>query len=239
MIDEMALLTGAPMGHWAIFLAVAAIPLAATFRRIERVQAEKLGQSYVEAIRKQFIRRTLQTPAVVLAGCAHGTMMLRFTGDIGAMRNWAARGLARLIVGATTLTAGAATLFWLDPIVGLTFAIISLLTIGLAARLTTNLSEKAKRPAKTGQTSRGALVRSSRRSVLIKHSAPIAMLFCSSPGALPVFGNPPLARPEPPAEFKRQQRRRQRQCRRAACWRRPSLALNLPPRLPASQSQAF
>ncbi|MBT6313906.1 MAG: ABC transporter ATP-binding protein, partial [Alphaproteobacteria bacterium] len=116
-----ALLTQTPLSEWAITIAALAVPFAAACRWAERVQAEKLGQSYVETIRKRFIRRALQTPATALAGRAHGAMMLRFTGDMGALRNWAARGLARLVVGGTTLAAGAAALLWLDPIIGLTF----------------------------------------------------------------------------------------------------------------------
>ena len=128
--------------------ALAAALLAAVLRRTERVTAEKLGQNYVLTLRRVFSRRLLRSPASALAGKAYGALHLRFAGDMGALRTWAARGLARLIVGSATILATLTALAILAWPLALTFAGAILAYCGGVALLNGPLKSSATKARK-------------------------------------------------------------------------------------------
>lgn len=138
------LLGGGGLDAASITLIALAVPFIGGLRWVERVEAERLGQSYVLALRETLARRVLRTPAQALVGRAHGAMLLRFTGDMSAFRNWAARGLARAIVGGATVGAGLAALTWLDPAIGLAFACGAAASISAAYCLARPLAQAAR-----------------------------------------------------------------------------------------------
>ncbi|MAS06052.1 MAG: hypothetical protein CL534_15415 [Ahrensia sp.] len=109
----------------------------AGMRVIERVMAERVGQSYASAVRERLFLHLSRTPAHVMASHRVGTLSLRFVGDLTAIKGWISSGLARLISAGITIPASILILFALDPVFGLAaippFA-LALLLIGFFSR---------------------------------------------------------------------------------------------------------
>jgi len=113
---------------------LAAISLAlAWLRRHERIEAEMLGQSYTHAVRLMLYRRLgLLTPRD-LQKQSRGGHLLRFIGDLTALRQWISLGLARLIVASITALAALTALAFINP--ALAAAVAGVLAIGVGATL--------------------------------------------------------------------------------------------------------
>jgi len=76
----------------------------AALRRGERVDAELFGQLYVRDIRKRLFARVLRSQQRARDGQRKGLLLLRFVGDLNAIRQWVSLGLARLSVAAVAVT---------------------------------------------------------------------------------------------------------------------------------------
>ena len=85
------------------FVTVAVI--GAWLRARERVDAERLGQSYTHELRLQLFERVTRMSPWAVHQRSQGGNVLRFVGDLNALRRWISRGLARLLV-AGTMAAG-------------------------------------------------------------------------------------------------------------------------------------
>jgi ABC-type multidrug transport system fused ATPase/permease subunit len=72
--------------------------LGAWLRMRERVDAERLGQDYVYDVRLTLFDRLSEMPARDLQRRSRGGTLLRFVGDLTALRQWASLGVARLTV---------------------------------------------------------------------------------------------------------------------------------------------
>lgn len=82
----------------------AALALAsAGMRMLERVDAERLGQDYVHRLRIVLYAHLSTFPQRRLKKHSQGSLMLRFIGDLTALRQWVSLGLARLMVAGATL----------------------------------------------------------------------------------------------------------------------------------------
>ncbi|MBA3310702.1 MAG: ABC transporter ATP-binding protein [Nocardioidaceae bacterium] len=82
--------------------------LTAVLRGVERPVAELLGQRYVVEVRETLFTHLTRVPARELGRRSRGSMLMRFVGDIAALRSWVSLGLARLLVGG--LAVGLSTL---------------------------------------------------------------------------------------------------------------------------------
>lgn len=71
--------------------------LAALGRRFETVDGERLAQSRIHEIRSRVLDRLFRGGEGV-APPAHGAVLVRLGGDLGALATWTSRGLARLVV---------------------------------------------------------------------------------------------------------------------------------------------
>jgi len=78
--------------------------LGAALTAVERVLAEKLGQSYVHAIRMKLFGQVTRTPARDAAARSTGASAMRFTGDLSAVRQWVSLGVSRLAVALPLIT---------------------------------------------------------------------------------------------------------------------------------------
>lgn len=85
-------------------LAAAAV-VAAWLRMIERTDAERLGQDYTHQVRMVLYNRLASLAPRALQRRSQGGVMLRFVGDLTALRQWVSLGLARLSVALTTAVA--------------------------------------------------------------------------------------------------------------------------------------
>ncbi len=153
--------TGLPLslgGLAMAFLLTAGV--AAWLRLMERADAERLGQDYVHRLRLQLYEHLCRIPPRALQRRSQGGILLRFVGDLGALRQWISLGLSRLVAASiaigVTLLALAALNAALALVVGgmLALATVASLRLGRPlreavrearrrrARLTGNISEK-------------------------------------------------------------------------------------------------
>lgn len=111
----------------------------------ERVMAETLGQGYVGCVRLAMFDRLSTLAPRTLYGRSRGAVVLRFVGDLTALRQWVSLGIARLVVaGGSTLGALVALLLinWrLGVAVALLLIVGSLLALSLGRRLGSVVSE--------------------------------------------------------------------------------------------------
>jgi len=102
------------IGLGAGLLATAA--LAAWLRLAERTNAERLGQDYVSELRTALFKHLSRLSPRLLQSRSRGGVLLRFVGDLSALRQWLSQGLARLTVAGITLVSTVAALAWLNAI---------------------------------------------------------------------------------------------------------------------------
>ena len=76
----------------------------AGMRMLERIDAERLGQDYVHRLRLVLYAHLSSLPPRKLQQRSRGSIMLRFVGDLTALRQWISLGLARLIVAGVAIT---------------------------------------------------------------------------------------------------------------------------------------
>ena len=78
--------------------------ISAALRMLERVDAEQLGQDYIHRLRLVLYSHLSSLPPRQLQQRSRGSIMLRFIGDLTALRQWISLGLARLLVAGVAIT---------------------------------------------------------------------------------------------------------------------------------------
>jgi ABC-type multidrug transport system fused ATPase/permease subunit len=91
-----------PMGLWIGLGLIAAAVVMAMLRIAERTDAERLGQNYVYEVRMVLYHHLSSLAPRSLQRRTQGGMMLRFVGDMTALRQWVSLGVARLSIAITT-----------------------------------------------------------------------------------------------------------------------------------------
>lgn len=96
------------------FVGLAAVVLlSAWLRRGERIHAEILGQHYARSVRHRLYRRLLASNPREFKQRRKGAVLLKFVGDLSALRRWVSLGLARLLVAGITVSIALSALAWL------------------------------------------------------------------------------------------------------------------------------
>jgi ABC-type multidrug transport system fused ATPase/permease subunit len=113
-------------------IALAALTLGAVLRWREFLEAERLAQSYIHAVRVQVFRHAMRLGEAGMAQTSRSALLLRFTGDMTPLRLWISRGLSRGVVAVTSIVVTLIVLLVVAPFIGLTIA-ASLALTGLAA----------------------------------------------------------------------------------------------------------
>lgn len=98
----------------------------------ERVVAEKIGQSYAETVRITLYDRLTSLPQRALQNRSHGGVMLRFVGDLTAVRQWVSLGLARLTVIGLTILGSLIALAFINWALASTVGAVVLLGAGIS-----------------------------------------------------------------------------------------------------------
>jgi ABC-type multidrug transport system fused ATPase/permease subunit len=123
--------TDARSGAWAAGALLAGALALGLVRSWERVLAERLGQDYV-----QEIRRGLVASSLVDGGPSVGITVARTTNDLSSVRNWVALGVTPLVVGVPLVLGAVATLAvlepWLAAAVGVPVALLGVALLLLA-----------------------------------------------------------------------------------------------------------
>jgi ABC-type multidrug transport system fused ATPase/permease subunit len=151
--DKLITTANAGFDHkmvWQIGLGlVAAAIVNALLRVMERADAERIGQDYAYEIRMILYERLMSLAPRALQNRSQGGVMLRFVGDLTALRQWVSLGLARLTVALTTTIASLAALSLVSSrlafTVGLVLAIGALSSIKLGGRMQSVAKEARRR----------------------------------------------------------------------------------------------
>ncbi len=81
---------------------------------------ERLGQSYAISFRKNFYGQLSRMSISDLQKKRLGALAIRFVGDLGAMREWASKGITGCVSAIIIAPAGLFVLWWFSPLYGLT-----------------------------------------------------------------------------------------------------------------------
>lgn len=122
----------ADLGLYAAGFAAAALVLAA-LRMLERVDAERLGQEYTHEVRMGLFQHLGDLSPRLLQRRSRGGVLLRFVGDLTALKQWVSQGLARLMVAGVTTFGTVAALAFIN--VELALLVGAALTAGTVAVL--------------------------------------------------------------------------------------------------------
>jgi ABC-type multidrug transport system fused ATPase/permease subunit len=112
---------------------------AAWLRYIERIDAERLGQAYIHEVRIAVFDRMSRFAPRALSGRTTGSSMLRFVGDLSAIRRWISLGLARIVVSAIVTIISIGVLAFIDFYLAICAIFILSLGLGLNLRMGPNI----------------------------------------------------------------------------------------------------
>ncbi len=101
------------------------------FRTLERGIAEALGQSFVGSVRHKLFRHLLAVPLREFQRRRRGHLMLRFIGDLNALRLWVSQGLARLLIGSIMIVGTLAVLATLNLRIAAAIGAVSLVAMSV------------------------------------------------------------------------------------------------------------
>ena len=105
---------------------------SALMRYAERVNAERLGQQYTYEVRLAMYDQLVSIAPWTLQKRSRGGHLLRFIGDLTALRQWLSQGLATLIVALVTSIVAMIALAFINTVLAFTVALILLAGTGIA-----------------------------------------------------------------------------------------------------------
>jgi ABC-type multidrug transport system fused ATPase/permease subunit len=118
-------------------------------RKLERVDAEKIGQSYIHQIRMLLFKYMSRLSPRALQSRSRGAIVLRFIGDLNALKRWVSLGMVRITVaGITTLCtlAALAVISWrLAMVVSVILGLGSLYAIQIGKYIRETVKESRRR----------------------------------------------------------------------------------------------
>lgn len=109
-----------------------AIVLGAWLRWRGHLDAEHLGQGYIHAVRQKLFRHVARIGAEGARQMSRGAIVLRFVGDLTALRLWISHGLARLTVSGLAALLSIVILTFIEPVVALSVGIAVIVAGGMA-----------------------------------------------------------------------------------------------------------
>lgn len=124
------IMSGGELGSLALSSLIAGLvaggAVLAGLRALERVQAERMGQSYAAELRLVLFDSMANRSPRQLQGRSRGATVLRFIGDVKGIRRWISQGLPRIAVGLLSATLALGALAMVSPMMavgaGLGFA---------------------------------------------------------------------------------------------------------------------
>lgn len=115
--------------------------LNALLRWRGHIDAEMLGQSYVHAVRVRLFQHVARIGADGARQMSKGALMLRFVGDLSALRQWVSLGIARLTVSGLAIAIAIVALFVLEPVISIAVSVAVAITFAAAVMLGKALRE--------------------------------------------------------------------------------------------------
>ncbi len=126
-------------------ISTAALILAGVLRWREFVEAERLAQGYVHAVRVAIYRHALRLGVAGLEQTSRAALLLRFTGDLAPIRLWISRGLLRGLVGSLSVAMTLLALALLEPVLGAAVSLVVGATILVTVALGPRLEQRTRR----------------------------------------------------------------------------------------------
>lgn len=123
---------------------VAVIGINAWLRWRGNLDAERLGQGYVHAVRMRLFRHIVAIGAEGARQMSRGALLLRFVGDLNATRNWVSLGLARLTVSGLATLLALVALALVDPVVAAAVGSAVVAAAGLALAIGPSLRSRTR-----------------------------------------------------------------------------------------------
>ncbi len=134
---------GLVSGHFLTLIAVLAVVvlIGGLVRGLEWSVSESIGFRYMHRIRMVMYAHLERMSGRRLLNISRGAVLLRFTGDLGLIRAWVSRGIARGIVAGISIAAGTAVLFYFHFALGL----LALGVIAVAAAISLRVGRWQRR----------------------------------------------------------------------------------------------
>lgn len=154
--DHLVMTTDALDSETAILLLLAmftTILITAWLRWRGNIDGERLGQSYIHAVRMRVFRHITAIGADGARQISKGALMLRFVGDLTALRNWVSLGLARLAVSGLAIVLALAALVVVEPVIAVTVAI----SVAVAGTLTLTVGPQLRGRTREARRHRGRI----------------------------------------------------------------------------------
>jgi ABC-type multidrug transport system fused ATPase/permease subunit len=129
---------------WTATGLIAVIACMALLRMRERVDAEQMGQQYTHRIRIMLFRHMSRLAPRSLQKRSRGSLVLRFIGDINAIRRWVSLGLVRVSVAGFTTAGTLAAMFFINPVIAAGIAVILAAGAFLAFRFGSRIQDTAR-----------------------------------------------------------------------------------------------
>lgn len=123
---------------------------AGWLQRNERITAEQLGQSYTHSLRMRLFRQVSRMDVRVLQKRRRGAILLKFIGDLNAMRRWISFGIVRIVTSSAIIISTLTIIFLIDRVLGAVSAgiiavgILINIRIGRALREAAGLTRKRR-----------------------------------------------------------------------------------------------
>ena len=118
-------------------------------RMTERVAAERMGQDYIHQIRMTLFKHLSSLAPRALQKRSRGAIVLRFVGDLGALRRWVSLGLVRIAVASVktlfALLALSVINWMLSIVVALVLSLGALYALSLGKPIREKVKESRRR----------------------------------------------------------------------------------------------
>ncbi|TWC28579.1 ABC-type multidrug transport system fused ATPase/permease subunit [Pseudomonas sp. SJZ079] len=113
-----------------VLLLLAPLVLVLAYGRyLERTVAERVAQSYIHQVRNQVFGHFLRLPTKDALRIGRGSLLMRLTGDLLALRNWLVLGVAPVMVLSIWLAVALITLWVIDPLLVAVLTVLSVLAL--------------------------------------------------------------------------------------------------------------
>ena len=112
-----------PLMLWVASGLLMAAGCMAWLHIFERIDAERMGQDYVHRIRMMLFDHMSELTPRALQKRSRGAIVLRFVGDLNALKNWVSLGLVRVTVAGVTTMIAALALSFINWVLALGVAI--------------------------------------------------------------------------------------------------------------------
>ena len=136
--DRFITLDGPHPSNMVIFVGCGLVMIAfcTSWLRIrERIDSEQLGQDYIHRIRLDLFKHLTKLAPRALQKKGRGSLVLRFIGDLNAIKRWVSLGLARITVAGVTMAGTMAAMFVLNWVMASAFALVVALGVACILRL--------------------------------------------------------------------------------------------------------